>query len=137
MENNKIIIPENLHKQVQIYATEKNNLIKKLKEIERFENIYRKELRVISNQFHTTKDGVVIHLSEMKEDHLLNTARMFYNKFGENRNSPTMKYIEEIKRRNLIDKYLVLTNQKKKLTEEEESEIDTEFNILEIDQFDF
>ena len=116
---------ETLIKQVEVYQTKKASLEKELEDVRRFENIYAKELKSIQTKLHKTADGKVIHLSNMEDSHLINTAKMFYAKFGEKRTSPTMKYVDEIKRRGLVDTYLVATKQKQKLTAEEIEQLES------------
>lgn len=93
-------------KQVTNYMAQKAEIVKQAKQIERFENLYYNEIKSLKNRFHTTAAGATIFLGDMEEDHLLNTAVMFSKKFGENRGSPAQKYINEIKSRGIMQKYL-------------------------------
>jgi hypothetical protein len=93
-------------KQVTSYMAQKAELQKQVDQLNRFENLYYNEIKSLKNRFHTTAAGATIFLGDMEEDHLLNTAVLFSKKFGEQRNSPAQKYLNEIKSRGIMQKYL-------------------------------
>lgn len=76
----------------------KYSLAIELKNIENSLSIFRKEVAIIQNNIHVTKDGQVLYVPNMEDSHLLNTIRVVVKSRGI---IGAEKYIDEAKRRGM------------------------------------
>ena len=138
---NEIIIKTNTPQELIDTATSffeaKKKVEAELEKLNRLENFYKSELNEIRNQFHTTRDGKVIHLSQMEASHLMNTAAMLENAlvgpYGK-KNNKVNKYTNEIKKRGLATEYFALLDARKVKTAHEAdfddlNEVEDEYNF--------
>ena len=104
IKNNSI---EELTKSVAVLLAEEKDLENKLKSLQRIKSFYKEEINSVKDLYHTTKLGEVKLISEMDDNHLLNTATLF-SKNG----NVSKKYLNEIKKRGLAGQYFSLLDAK-------------------------
>lgn len=112
--------PEELIATATTFFQAKKKVEQELLKLDRIEQFYKKELNELRNQYHTTKDGKVLHLSQMENSHLMNTAALMEGKFG--RRGVVNKYTNEIKKRGLVNEYFALLDSKNILVADEPDE---------------
>lgn len=101
-------------------------LNKQLKSLKKLNAIYGDEIAEQKQNLHVTKGGDVMFISDMKDDHLVNTVRLMLRN-GTSFNSRKMKkYINEIKKRGLVNEIIC-----------EETVEDTDEPIDEPDYFEY
>lgn len=79
----------------------KQELVKEIKQIDNYLEFYADEVHELANSMHRTAEGELMLISDMTDDHLINT----YN-LGAERWYKIEKYKPEIKRRNLVDRVI-------------------------------
>ena len=84
----------------------KVNLQKSLKQIEKFEEIYEDEIQEQSKNMHITRDGTVLFISDMEDEHLLNAIKLYLRNGYNFRTTQVKRYMTEIKKRNLVNKII-------------------------------
>lgn len=78
---------------------------RRLRDIDNIKAFYQDELSELASTMHQTRDGIIVFVSQMKDDHLIATVRMYLTNGSDLRHIPK-KYLNEVKKRNLIDKIL-------------------------------
>ena len=73
--------------------------------------LYEKEIRAISSELHTTRDGTIILISDMENTHLMNLMGLFKKNRADIDDIPE-RYLDEIKARWLDNELLELFNEK-------------------------
>ena len=73
--------------------------IREGKAIDKLYAIYKKELKAMEGQMHSTANGTLMLISAMTDDHLFNTIQLFARKnYGDLSNIPD-KFMDEAKKR--------------------------------------
>lgn len=107
MAENKIVPFEfkadiSVQENIKSLLLTKINLKKSLKMIEKFEGIYEDEIAEEAKNMHITRDGDVLFISDMDNDHLVNTVKALLNRGYDFRNANVKRYMTEVKKRNLV-----------------------------------
>lgn len=97
--------------EIQVASTKKEVIEKYLtlialkektnKEINSLEVIYKTEILEAKKLLHTTKEGQIVYIPNMGNDHLLNTIRILAR--GGLQTNTAQKYVQEAKNRGLIN----------------------------------
>lgn len=98
---------------------QERELTLKLDEIRIKKAFYKKELSELESLSHTTRDGTMLLISDMTDEHLINTVKSCSKYKGWLDHVPD-KYLNELKSRNLVDK--ILDDMKEYAKKQEESE---------------
>lgn len=93
----------------------------KLEKIRREMKIYKKEISQIQDKLHTKKDGTIVLLSEVTDDHLILIVRMYLKDWYEIGDIPS-KYLDEVKSRGLVTKVLDMEENLRKSEDLDEAE---------------
>lgn len=89
--------------------SKKQELEKELEKVNNYVRIYKKEIKQIESVMHRTKTGDLMLVSEMEESHLLNTINFMVKRGFRIDDKQLQKYIDEVKKRNLVDKVIEMT----------------------------
>jgi len=117
IKNNSIT---ELTQSVALLLAEERAVKEKLKDIERMKDFYEEEIDSVKHLYHTTRDGKYLLITEMDDNHLINTAVLFYG----GSKTRAKKYTDEIKKRGIVKEYFASLKLKKVVEEEEEEEED-------------
>lgn len=82
---------------------------RRLRDIKNIKAFYQDELSELSATMHQTRDGVIMFVSQMSEDHLIATVRVYLTNGTDLRSVPK-KYLNEVEKRGLIDKILLTSS---------------------------
>ena len=93
-------------KKITDILNEEVQLKKRLRDIDNIKAFYQDELNELASTMHQTRDGVIMFVSQMSEDHLIATVRVYLTNGTDLRNVPK-KYLNEVKKRGLIEKILL------------------------------
>lgn len=125
--NKELTVQEN----VKSLITTKANLMKAINAIDQVAQIYSDEIKEETKNMHMTREGNVIFISEMTENHLLFTIRILV-KAGHGYNSAkTKRYMTEVKKRGLVKRCLEVVGEDLHKNEEDDDFILSEDEFLE------
>lgn len=83
-------------------------ITKRLVEIQTIKSFYQDELDQLRETMHTTRDGTLMFVSQMTEEHLINTVQCMMDPAYGFKRVPK-KYLNEVKKRWLINKLMNTT----------------------------
>jgi hypothetical protein len=78
------------------------------KEINSLEVIYKAEIKQAKKLLHRTKEGEIIYIPNMSNDHLLNTIKILAQ--GNLQSDTAQKYVQEAKSRGLHNELVAIVN---------------------------
>lgn len=128
----EITLTQNNIQDIKKIISKKEELEKELKKIDNYLRIYKKEIKQMENIMHRTKTGDLMLVSEMENDHLLNTINFMLKRGFRIDDKSIQKYIDEVKKRNLVDKVLEMTTET-----ENKLLIETEHDFIDNEDMDF
>jgi hypothetical protein len=81
-------------------------LNKELKQIKKFSAVYSDEISEQKANMHITKDGSIMFIPDMENSHLINTVKMFIRNGFNLSSRKIKKYIDEVKKRGLVNEII-------------------------------